>query len=246
MDAAAASPFVVIAEPWQAEAARCWGEGLDGKVPGWIANMLPGGRDYSGRADAPHILERPSQQRRWQRRQGTPLPQEEPTREADCRRAMGFFGYGGTGGTAVDVGCGDGFFARRFAQSGSFNQVLALDVSWSQLECARDLAEREGLGPEDLLLAQGDVEELPFRDGQVDCAMWGMGVHLVEDPRAALQSLCRALSPSGGRLFATGYAGVKGCDSAEDLAQLAKDAGFTEAMAREEGGVRYALLAVRE
>jgi len=243
---AVARPFAVIADAWQAEAVRCWGEGPDGKVSGWIADMLPSGCDYSARPDAHHILERPAQQRRWQCRTGTPLPQEEPTREADCRRAMRFFEYGGIGGTVVDVGCGDGFFARRFARSGAFDKVLALDVSWSQLEGARDLAEREGLGPEDLFIVQGDVEELPFRDGQVACAMWGMGVHLVEDPLAALRSICRTLNPNGGRLFATGFAGVRGCSSADDFGQLAKDAGFTEAMAREEGGVRYALLAVRE
>jgi len=208
--------------------------------------MLPVGRDYSGRPDACHILERPEQQRRWQRRPGASSLPEEPTREADCRRAMGFLEYGGAGGAVADVGCGDAYFARRLAQSGTFDQVLALDVSWSQLEVARDLAERQGLGPQDLLLAQGDVEDLPFRDGQLSGAVWAMGVHLAQDPEAALRSLCRSLSPHGGRLFATGFADVKGCGSAEDLGEMAKAAGFTEAMARKEGGIRYALLAVRE
>lgn len=244
--AAVTGPFGVIDDPWQAEARRCWGKGVDGKVPGFIAEMLPVGRDYSKRPDSSYILMRPLEQQKWQSRRGTPLSQEEPSRVADCNRVLRFFKHEESGGTVVDVGCGDGFFARRFAQSGAFEHVFALDISWIQLETTRDLAEREGLGATDLLVAQGDAEELPFRRGSVDCAMWGMGMHLAQNPGAVLQSICQSLRPQGGRLFATGYNSVLGCTSADDLARLAKDAGFAEAMAREEGGVRYALLAVRE
>jgi len=236
--------FGVIAQAWQDEAQRCWGDGLDGPA-GFIAEMLPPGRDYSKHRDSQNIIFRPPEQRRWETRPGgVRLPQEEVTREADFKRALRFFLEGDGGGIVADIGCGDGFFARRFAKSGSFEQVIAIDLSWAQLEMTRDLAERMVLSPRDLLLAQADAEQLPFRDRSLDCAMWAMGMHLVDAPTAALASICRSLRP-GGRLFATGYNSVQGCASADDLAQLAKDAGFMEAMAREEGGIRYALLALR-
>jgi len=238
------SCFGAIAEAWQDEAQRCWGDGLDGPA-GFIAQMLPAGRDYSQHRDSQNILFRPQEQRRWETRPAsTRLPQEEVTREADFQRALRFFLDSDGGGIVADIGCGDGYFARRFAKSGSFEQVIAIDLSWAQLEMTRDLAERMVLSPTDLFLAQADAEQLPFRSSSLDCAVWAMGMHLVDEPAEALASICRSLRP-GGRLFATGFNSVQGCASADDLAQLAKDAGFMEAMAREEGGIRYALLALR-
>ena len=174
--AAAGSALDVIGEPWRAEARRCWGP------DGWIADMLPAGRDYSQSPEAAYILARPSgEQRPWRPSAEAGRKPVEPMREADCRRAQGFLGEAGSAGAVLDVGCGDAFYARRFASSGAFGEVYAFDISWPSLEQARELAEAEGFGPQDLLLAQADLLELPFGDGQLDAVMWGNGMHLIGD-----------------------------------------------------------------
>merc|ERR1712066_579317 len=88
---------------------------------------------------------------------------------------------------------------------------------------ARSAAEEERTGPEDgLFLAQADAQALPFREGEIACVWWGLGMHLVKDARAALKDLFRVLK-SGGRLVATTRLDHF---PPEELARLATAVGF--------------------
>merc|ERR1712232_1253645 len=109
----------------------------------------------------------------------------------------------------------------------------AMDISWPKLEGAREAAEAERTGPEDgLFLARADVEALPLREGTVDFAWWGLGLHLVANTGAALRSVFAALRPGSGRLVATASERsvvdptAELIFSVEEIARLAEEAGF--------------------
>jgi 2-polyprenyl-3-methyl-5-hydroxy-6-metoxy-1,4-benzoquinol methylase len=91
----------------------------------------------------------------------------------------------------LEVGCGMGNFAERLARETSA-EVVATDLSPRMVEVARE----RGL---DARVA--DVQELPFDEGEFDCAVANAMLYHVEDVDRALSELARVLEP-GGRLVA--------------------------------------------
>jgi SAM-dependent methyltransferase len=91
----------------------------------------------------------------------------------------------------LEVGCGMGNFAERLAHETSA-EVVATDLSPRMVELARE----RGL---DARVA--DVQELPFDDGEFDCAVANAMLYHVEDLDRALSELARVLEP-GGKLVA--------------------------------------------
>ncbi len=91
----------------------------------------------------------------------------------------------------LEVGCGMGNFAERLARETSA-EVVATDLSPRMVEVARD----RGL---DARVA--DVQELPFDDGEFDCAVANAMLYHVEEVDRALAELARVLEP-GGKLVA--------------------------------------------
>jgi SAM-dependent methyltransferase len=91
----------------------------------------------------------------------------------------------------LEVGCGLGNFAERLARETSAD-VVATDLSARMVELARE----RGL---DARIA--DVQELPFDDGEFDCAVANAMLYHVENLDRALSELKRVLEP-GGRLVA--------------------------------------------
>ncbi|CAE8582690.1 unnamed protein product [Polarella glacialis] len=135
--------------------------------------------------------------------------------------------------------------ARALAQSKLFDAVFAFDVDWRMLEAARSEAEQAGLAPEDgLFLLRADVQFLPFAEDSMDYAWWGMGLHKVKDAGEALAAVGRALRP-GGKLLATTIASIIPGKRAEDLAQKARDAGFSEVKVEQPRGSEIILQAVK-
>jgi SAM-dependent methyltransferase len=87
----------------------------------------------------------------------------------------------------LEVGCGMGNFAERLARETSA-EVVATDLSPRMVELARE----RGL---DARVA--DVQELPFDDGEFDCAVANAMLYHVEGLDRALSELARVLEPGG-------------------------------------------------
>jgi SAM-dependent methyltransferase len=91
----------------------------------------------------------------------------------------------------LEVGCGMGEFARRIERELGAEDV-ALDISARMV----DLAVARGVNA-----AVGDVQTLPFGDGEFDCAVANWVLYHVADLDRGVAQLARVLRP-GGRLVA--------------------------------------------
>jgi SAM-dependent methyltransferase len=91
----------------------------------------------------------------------------------------------------IDVGCGTGEIGERVAHELGV-EVVAVDTSPRMVNLARE----RGL---EAVLA--DVLELPFADGEFDCAVAAWLIYHVADRDGAIRELARVLRP-GGRLVA--------------------------------------------
>lgn len=91
----------------------------------------------------------------------------------------------------LEVGCGPGELAER-VQTDLGAEVVAIDISprMVELTTARGVDARIG-----------DVQDLPFGDGEFDCAIAAWMLYHVPDVPKALSELARVLEP-GGRLVA--------------------------------------------
>jgi SAM-dependent methyltransferase len=94
-------------------------------------------------------------------------------------------------GRILEVGCGEGELAERM-QRELDAEVVALDQSERMVELTR------ARGVEAVV---GDVQQLPFEDGEFDCAVAAWMLFHVADIDRALSALSRVLRP-GGRLVA--------------------------------------------
>lgn len=91
----------------------------------------------------------------------------------------------------LEAGCGWGdFSARVAAELGA--SVVAVDISPRMVELARERGVDARVG---------DVQELPFRDGEFDCVAANWMLYHVPDLERGLSELARVLAP-GGRLVA--------------------------------------------
>ncbi|CAE8743214.1 unnamed protein product [Polarella glacialis] len=232
-----------ILEDRRGEARRCWGPGLDGKVPGYIAEMFAPG--------SPATEEASPLRRRWLRLEGERKGDFQKPTLHTSEDALIYYYSGKTardnpdvvskdfmfamsafkekdahrGGVLLDLCCGDGVMSRRFAQSNKFDLVFGLDLSSKSLEAAREGGEHERTGPDNgLVLIQADAQELPFEDAQVDYVWWGLGMHMVKDPELSLRDLFRVLRP-GGKLLATTLSVTF---MPEVIARMATEAGFQD------------------
>lgn len=102
----------------------------------------------------------------------------EAVREARPRRVL-------------EVGCGWGEFAERLARELGAD-VVAIDLSPRMVELAR----ARGVDAR-----FGDVQQVPFADGEFDCAVANWMLYHVPDTDRGLAELARVLRP-GGRLIA--------------------------------------------
>lgn len=72
------------------------------------------------------------------------------------------------GGVVMDLSCGSGLFTRRFAASGQFSQVVAVDYSESMLEQTHQYIQRGGQRSRTpIFLVRADVARLPFISGSI-------------------------------------------------------------------------------
>ncbi|MCX8053197.1 MAG: bifunctional demethylmenaquinone methyltransferase/2-methoxy-6-polyprenyl-1,4-benzoquinol methylase UbiE [Armatimonadetes bacterium] len=113
----------------------------------------------------------------------------------------------GPGGRAVDVCCGTGDFAFELARVvGPTGAVVAVDFSDSMLDVARDKAERLGLAQVEFLRA--NACDLPFGDGEFDCATVGFGLRNVDCVDTAIREMAR-VTRSGGKVVSLEIVGIR-------------------------------------
>jgi demethylmenaquinone methyltransferase/2-methoxy-6-polyprenyl-1,4-benzoquinol methylase len=104
------------------------------------------------------------------------------------------------GDRALDVAGGTGDLAAGLSrQVGATGTVCLTDINGSMLEQGRRNLTNKGIVG-NVVMAQADAENLPFRDNCFHCITIGFGLRNVTDKEAALTSMTRTLKP-GGRLL---------------------------------------------
>jgi len=93
----------------------------------------------------------------------------------------------------VEVGAGTGALAFDLARLGI--EVLAVDHSPRMLQSLREGATRSGAPG--LRTAEGDAEDLPLGDGEVDAALAHMVLRYLPRPAAAVAEMARVTRPRG-------------------------------------------------
>jgi ArsR family transcriptional regulator len=93
----------------------------------------------------------------------------------------------------ADLGAGEGTFSLLLAQRAT--KVIAVDTSAKMLEVGRAQALRHGLG--NIEFRQGDMEEVPIEDAQVDLVFFSQSLHHAVHPERAVHEAWRILRPGG-------------------------------------------------
>ncbi|KAJ0984316.1 hypothetical protein J5N97_002672 [Dioscorea zingiberensis] len=124
-------------------------------------------------------------------RSGFPGPDEE------FKMAQEFF-KPATGGLLVDVSCGSGLFSRKFAKSGAYSSVIALDFSENMLrQCYEFIKNDESILTSNFALVRADISRLPFASGSVDAVHAGAALHCWPSPSNAVAEISRVLRSGG-------------------------------------------------
>ncbi|KAK2396581.1 S-adenosyl-L-methionine-dependent methyltransferase superfamily protein [Trifolium repens] len=102
------------------------------------------------------------------------------------------------GGLVVDVSCGSGLFSRKFAKSGTYSGVIALDFSENMLrQCYNFIKKDDTLSTTNIALVRADVSRLPFESGSVDAVHAGAALHCWPSPSNAVAEITRVLRSGG-------------------------------------------------
>ncbi|KAK2632814.1 hypothetical protein EUGRSUZ_L01041 [Eucalyptus grandis] len=85
-----------------------------------------------------------------------------PGQDEEFKMAQEYF-KPAEGGLLVDVSCGSGLFSRKFAKSGTYSGVIALDYSENMLrQCYDFIKQDDAVLKANLALVRADVSRLPF------------------------------------------------------------------------------------
>ena len=131
------------------------------------------------------------------------------------------------GMTALDVGCGMGYFSLGMARLvGDSGKVFSVDLQPEMLRIVEKRARRKGLA-ERIQTALTDGNSLGF-EGSVDFALCFWMVHEVPDQKSLFEQLRSALAP-GGHLFVA-EPGMRHVTNEEmnESVRIAEEAGLTE------------------
>jgi SAM-dependent methyltransferase len=162
--------------------------------------------------------------------------------------------------SVLDLACGPGIYARRFAAELATGTITGMDLSWRMLRYAANESRRERL--DNLALVRGDATQLPFRRGLFDAVNCCGALHLFPDVGRTLIEIRRVLK-GGGRLtlavFRCGDGAIAqvrarmrqrlygiGAFSARDLASRLEAAGFVEPRCLHAAGLWLVMSAQKE
>ncbi|ESQ52820.1 hypothetical protein EUTSA_v10016844mg [Eutrema salsugineum] len=125
-------------------------------------------------------------------RSGFPGPDEE------FRMAERYFKEA-EGGVLVDVSCGSGLFSRKFAKSGKYSGVIALDYSENMLRQCNEFIKKDNTfdSSTNIAVVRADVSRLPFPSSSVDAVHAGAALHCWPSPTNAIAEICRVLRSGG-------------------------------------------------
>lgn len=95
---------------------------------------------------------------------------------------------GAEGGVLVDVSCGSGLFSRKFAKSGKYSAVIALDYSENMLRQCKEFIQNDNTfdSSTNIAVVRADVSRLPFPSGSVDAVHAGAALHCWPSPTNAV------------------------------------------------------------
>jgi ubiquinone/menaquinone biosynthesis C-methylase UbiE len=94
---------------------------------------------------------------------------------------------------AIDLACGPGTLALRFARH--VRWVAGLDFTPAILARARNSAEKEGI--RNLFVVLGDARRLPFADASIEVAVTSYSLHHILDPQRVIEEMARVLTRGG-------------------------------------------------
>jgi ArsR family transcriptional regulator len=121
----------------------------------------------------------------------------------------------------ADLGAGEGTFSQLLAQRAK--KVIAIDNSPKMVEYGATLAKKHGVT--NLQYRQGDIEDVPIKEGAVDLAFFSQALHHARHPERAVAEAWRILKP-GGRIVVLDLARHNHEEAREMYADLWL--GFTE------------------
>lgn len=93
----------------------------------------------------------------------------------------------------ADLGAGSGFVSTAVAPL--VGRLIALDQSPAMLETMRQNMAARGIG--NVEYVRGELERLPFGDGELDAVVANMALHHAQRPDAAIAEMYRVLKPGG-------------------------------------------------
>ena len=102
----------------------------------------------------------------------------------------------------LDAGCGAGRFTDVIAQNGA--NVIAVDLSLAVDACQKNCVDIEQPGRGTVQVIQGDILNLPFKQGQFDLVHCAGVIQHTPDSKKAILHLASQLKP-GGQLFFNFY-----------------------------------------
>jgi ubiquinone/menaquinone biosynthesis C-methylase UbiE len=128
------------------------------------------------------------------------------------------------GMTAIDLGCGMGYFSRAMAKIvGDTGKVISADLQQEMLAITRKRAEKDGVARRIRFLLSKE-DDIGFT-GQVDFALAFWMVHEVTDTRNFFLQVYRILAPTGTLLLAEPKMHVTQARF-DEILSVAQDAGF--------------------
>jgi SAM-dependent methyltransferase len=106
--------------------------------------------------------------------------------EHKFRTGLSVLGFEVAGRSVLEVCCGSGMIAEKFARSGA--SVTGIDFSRTAVARARERARRRGFA---LQLLVGDAQDLAFADRSFDVVAVHDGLHHLEHPERAICEMAR-------------------------------------------------------
>ncbi|MCJ8321896.1 MAG: malonyl-ACP O-methyltransferase BioC [Colwellia sp.] len=97
--------------------------------------------------------------------------------------------------TVLDLGCGTGFFTDLL--SGSYQQVIGLDISTKMLNYAKEKRST------DITWLEGDAHKLPLKSESIDFVYSNLVIQWCDPLDVAIKEILRVLKPGGLFIFTT-------------------------------------------